>query len=390
MSGCLDTAAGQGVIRSVLGTVDCHAQVYSKAGYLALTGPGSWFPTALTVLLTIYVAVLGLRLILGAGSARLGDAPMIGLKIGFVLTLTLNWTAFQTLVFDLAMQAPIEVARAVARPAAESGSTLAASPLDGLQAAYDQITQDAEAYGKAAGPNPQVLQGGAAATAAELWKARDALFMSTAGLLAVTAIATGVLAAVGPVFIALFLFEATRGLFMGWVRALLASALAPMCVWISTAIMLVVIEPALGTLGQAREHGALDPDAGTVLTAMIYIFAVAQGALAIGASVIAGGLQLPIPQPARGLRTDARASAARGPDLTRAERLAEQLQVSAALRGASGQAADSVRTRVQATASSVRLDGRQAPVRPGAAAPIASGDPRRSGRFDRLSRGRRA
>jgi type IV secretion system protein VirB6 len=330
MSFCPGPSSDLGVIRSVLGTVDCHVRTYSEAGYLALTGPQSFFPAALTILLTIYVALLGLRLMFGIGQARLADAPVMAMKIGLILTLTLNWTTFQTLVFDLTAKAPLEVARIVAAPARASGSDLASNPLNGLQVAYDQLALDAAAFGKAAGPNPQVLRGGEAAAASGLWKAQTALFMSTAGLMAIASIAVGVLTTIGPIFIALFLFDQTRGLFAGWLRAIIAASLTPMLCWITTAVLLVVIDPWLSQLAQQREGGALDLQTATILSSVIFIFATAQAALTFGAVVIAGGFQFSLGRHAAAPAAAQAATAVAAESITRAERLAMQLQRSSA------------------------------------------------------------
>jgi len=100
---CPDPSSGLGVIRSVLGTVDCHVQTYSEAGYHALTGPQSFFPTALTALLTIYVALLGLRLMFGIGPTRLLEAPVIALKIGAILALTLLILGYPVNLLEMAL-----------------------------------------------------------------------------------------------------------------------------------------------------------------------------------------------------------------------------------------------------------------------------------------------
>ena len=107
-----------GVVRDILGAVDCNVQVYALAGYKALTAPGSLFPVALTTLLTIYVAVLGYRLMFAVGDVRLARAPVIALQVGAVLALTLNWGAFQALVFRFDSAAPMEIA-AMACPLAQ-------------------------------------------------------------------------------------------------------------------------------------------------------------------------------------------------------------------------------------------------------------------------------
>ncbi|HKP78087.1 MAG TPA: type IV secretion system protein, partial [Phenylobacterium sp.] len=136
MSACA-TLVDDGLIRGVLATVDCQTRVYAQGGYDALTSGSSVFQTALTALLTIYVALIGYRMLFAQGSTRLSDAPGIALKVGLILALVTSWSAFQTLVFDTAERAPVEIAGLIAGPMQEANNAgLAASPIDGLQAAY--------------------------------------------------------------------------------------------------------------------------------------------------------------------------------------------------------------------------------------------------------------
>lgn len=306
MSLCPVVPLDLGVVRGVLSTVDCHVRTYSQAGFLALTGPQSVFPTALNLMLVIYVAFIGYRMMFGLGGQRLSDTPVMAVKIGFILAMTLGWTTFQTLVFDLAMKAPLEVARIVAAPAVTSGARLAADPLTGLQSTYDQLTSAAAAFGERAGPNPKTLRGGDASAAEGLWAARTALFMSTVGIIAIATIGVGVLATIGPIFIALFLFETTRGLFTGWVRALLTAAFTPMVSWIALTIMLVLIDPWMTALARSRDAGNPDVQVANVLTAILFIFAAAQFALTAAAGVIVGGFEL-------ALRRGGRSASVAGP-----------------------------------------------------------------------------
>jgi type IV secretion system protein VirB6 len=109
--------AEDGVVRSLLLAVDCQSREFAQGGYLALSAPGSPFHAWLTAALVIYVAVLGYRMLFGIGETRFSDLPLTGLKIGAILALVTSWPLFQTLVFDVASKAPIEVARIVtARP----------------------------------------------------------------------------------------------------------------------------------------------------------------------------------------------------------------------------------------------------------------------------------
>jgi type IV secretion system protein VirB6 len=293
MSNACASLVNDGVIRGVLGAVDCQTRAFAEAGYSSLTGASSGFQVALTALLTIYVALVGYRMLFAQGGARLSDAPGIALKIGAILALVTSWATFQTLVFDLAAHAPAEIAAAVAAPLQANSGSLAADPVGGLQTAYDQLTQSAVAFGKQAGPNVKAYSSPAAAAAEALSAASGVLFMTTAGVIAAATLAIGVLTAVGPVFIALFLIPATRGLFVGWVRALAAAAFVPLLGWLVIVLMLSVLEPWLASLAQQRQAGALDAQTAMSAASLVFVFGAGQAALLIAAGVVAFGFRLP-------------------------------------------------------------------------------------------------
>ncbi|MCA3754774.1 MAG: type IV secretion system protein, partial [Phenylobacterium sp.] len=105
-----------GPIDGVLATIDCQTRVYAQGGYEALTQGSGLFGAALTLLLTIYVALIGWRLLVAPEGARLSEAPGVALRIGAILALVTNWSVFQTLVFDVADRAPVQIAAAVSAP----------------------------------------------------------------------------------------------------------------------------------------------------------------------------------------------------------------------------------------------------------------------------------
>ncbi len=328
MSGACAALVGDGVIRGVLGAVDCETRTFAEAGYSALTSASSGFQLALTALLTIYVALIGYRMLFAAGGAKLSDAPGIALKIGAILALVTSWATFQTLVFDLAARAPGEIAAIVAAPMQMDGSSLAADPVGGLQTAYEQLSQGAGVFGKIAGPTAKAYSSPAAAAAEALSAASGVLFMTTAGVISAATLAIGVLTAVGPVFIALFLIPATRGLFAGWVRALAAAAFVPLLAWLVAVLMLVVLEPWLVALAQERAAGT--PNAQTALSAaaLVFVFGAGQAALVISACVMAFGFRLR--RPAAVIQPPAPAASRDTPSApeaaSRAQRLAFDLQ----------------------------------------------------------------
>jgi type IV secretion system protein VirB6 len=361
MSAC-QAMVGDGVIRGVLATVDCQTRAYAEAGYSALTGGSGVFQAALTALLTIYVALIGYQLLFGRGEARLSDAPGIALKIGAILALVTSWATFQTLVFDVAHRAPLEIAAIVSGPLQGDSHALAAAPVDGLQVAYDELSQTAAAFGKAAGAAAKAYTSPQAQAAEAVSAAAVALFVMSAGTISAATLAIGVLTAIGPVFVALFLIPATRGLFVGWVRALAAAALTPLVGWLLIVLMLAVIEPWLVTLAQQRQDLMLDAQTAVSAAALIFVFAFAQAALVLGAAAVAFGFRLPAFSPARRGTPGATIPVAAAPlasEPSRAERLALDLRRDTA------QAA--VRARALQAAAAVAPGAR--PGQPAAAAP---------------------
>ncbi len=334
MSNACTTLVDDGVIRGVIATVDCQTRAYAEGGYLALTAGSSVFQTALTVLLTIYVALIGYRMLFAQGDTRLSDVPGIALRIGLILALVTSWSTFQTLVFDMADRAPVEIAAIASAPIqARNDSQLASRPVEGLQAAYEELTLTAAAYGRIAGPDAKSYSSPQAAAAEAVGLATGVLFLSSAGVISAAKLTIGVLTAVGPLFIILALIQATRGLFVGWVRALVAAALTTLVTWLLVVLMLSVLDPWLTTLQEQRRGQTMDPQTAISAAALVFVFGAGQAALTLGAIFMAMSFQLP------GLTRDraadgrssvgasTRADAPSGlPQPSRAERLAYELQ----------------------------------------------------------------
>ena len=334
MSNACTTLVDDGVIRGVIATVDCQTRAYAESGYLALTAGSSVFQAALTVLLTIYVALIGYRMLFAQGDTRLSDVPGIALRIGLILALVTSWSTFQTLVFDIADRAPVEIAAIASAPIqAQNSSPLAARPVEGLQAAYEELTLTAAAYGRVAGPDAKSYSSPQAAAAEAVGLATGVLFLSSAGVISASKLTIGVLTAVGPLFIILALIQATRGLFVGWVRALVAAALTTLVTWLLVVLMLSVLDPWLATLEEQRRGQTMDPQTAISAAALVFVFGAGQAALTLGAIFMAMSFQLP--GLTRDRAADGRASSGATPRAdapsglpqpTRAERLAYELQ----------------------------------------------------------------
>lgn len=253
MNGCAPLPPGSGFIHSVLGFLDCQAQILGARGWQALAAPGSTLSLMLMGFLTLFIAFFGYRLLLGHGpDVRTGVVAFV--KIGIVFALATSWGAYSTLVYDVVNRGPAELAAEIGTPSGLPGVRGdLVSRLDGADRAFLALAvlgegrppQNLDAN-QSAGTYNVPPQPYAASYAIGLSRM---LFLTSAiaGLGAVRLIA-GLLLAVGPFFIAFLLFENTRSLFEGWVRVLAGATLAALGISIALAVELALIEPWLSDL----------------------------------------------------------------------------------------------------------------------------------------------
>ncbi len=294
-------------VGSLVAWVDCRTLGLGEDAFRAL-GPGSPFGMALTGLLTIYVALIGYRLLLG-GAMTVREGMFAALKIGLVLALATQWPAWRVLVYDVATKTPEAAAAGFLRSSGLSngGSEMIAARVDGVSAALAQmVSASAEAKAKVApagsqspAPAPPPAPGtlpDAAATSVNA--AIGTLVASALAGLAGVRIVMGFLLAIGPLLLACLLFEASRGLFMGWLRAVAGTFFAALAVPAALALQLGIIEPQVralqALLAAAQPVGALPQQIhGTATVFALCLLAVLAAAASIGL-----GLAWPLRQPA--------------------------------------------------------------------------------------------
>lgn len=289
-----------GVAHGILASVGCNSHDMALTAYGALTGPGSFLPAALTTCLTLYVALLGFGLLTGSPALRLTQVSMTGLKIGAVVALTLNWSVFQTLVFNVAEQAPFEVGQIFTKDAARGPGAGSEDPLTRLEAIHQELTDSANSLmavqGQGGSGAPSPYQSGAnqpSAAAQSLFGLAAILILSTVGLIALAMVAQSILVALGPAFMLFFLFDATRGLFVGWVRALAGVIIAPITSWGGLMVCMATLEPWIDRLADERLAHDIKLETISMLVTFVAIFAAVQAVMALGAVVIAGAFHLP-------------------------------------------------------------------------------------------------
>jgi type IV secretion system protein VirB6 len=305
MAACPSIPPDDGFLRGVLDFVDCQAQSIGAEGYRALAAPGSTLSLVMLGLLTLFVALFGYRMLLGHVPG-MRDGVLALVKIGIVLALATGWTAYRTLIYDVAFHGPAEVAAEIGRPAGLPGAEGAlVARLDYADRAMLQLSElgpgDVTAASRmtpAAEPGqPPLPNSVGRITLGNDWqaleKARATFLTAAIASLAAVRLIAGLMLALGPFFIAFLLFEGTRGLFEGWLRVLAGAALGALGAGILLGVELAMLEPWLADLIARRMAGLGLPGVAVELYAVTLVFALALLAMLIAAARVAYGFRLP-------------------------------------------------------------------------------------------------
>lgn len=307
MDGCPAFDPNAPYVGAVIAYANCHALSLGETAFRAF-GAGTPFGIALTGLLTIFVALVGYRMLLGSVPS-LREGVLLALRLGIVLTLATQWPAYKALVFDVVTGAPGEfVAGGAGGEAADLSPASLAARIDRVNDALASLLappaapQPAQAPvpaqpGLVAAPAPTapVQQPGTLPIAAQFPVETAAVALTVSalgGLLSVTA-TMGLMLALGPLFILSLLFAWTRGLFLAWVRVLLGAMLGAVAVPLVLSLDLGIVERQVAVLvdlvGSNQPTGFLPLSiAATTLASAVVL-------LAVFAAVIraASGLRLP-------------------------------------------------------------------------------------------------
>ena len=321
MAGCPPLVPEAGFIRSMMAFVDCQAQTLGAGGYQALSSPGSTLALVLTGLMTLFIALYGYRLLLGHG-LDLRTAIVSVAKVGIVLALATSWPAYRTLVYDVALRGPAELAASVGGAAELPGAT--GGLIDRLDGA-DQAMVALAILGEGRPPIPVVNAdtnqvAAATQTAPQpypgfntyaIGASRMIFLVGATGGLAAVRLLAGLLLAIGPFFIAFLLFENTRSLFEGWLRALAGASLAALGTAVALSAELALIEPWLVDLLARRTADEWLPAMPIELLVVTTVFLFVILALLYGTARVAGAFRL---APLLRAGTDRIAEAVRGED----------------------------------------------------------------------------
>lgn len=273
-------------VGGVLALADCRALGLAQDGWRVLGqtgGDGAW----LTAALTIAVALIGCRLLLGQARGR--DGLMLALRIGVVLALTTQWPAWEAVAYRVGIEGPESLALSVigadgarygmaARFDGIAGDLDEALRVDGVQTAEDKVQ-----------PGGHVLSSEARGQVA--WASGWLTGAALAGLMA-PRLVIALLLGLAPLFVGALLLTGAQGLFVGWLRACVGAMLAAVAGAMVLGLELAVIGPQVAGL-----LGALGGDGANAIAERIAsgagLFAALLGAVALGVMRAAWAIRLP-------------------------------------------------------------------------------------------------
>jgi type IV secretion system protein VirB6 len=300
MAPCSETSAVLGLAIRIYDAVDCRAQTLGRSGFDALAG-SSLFAQCLSALMMIAVGLVGYRMILGQVPTT-RNAVLWVARIGVVLALTTGWAAYGTLFHRVAFDGPGEVT-ALLLPAAALGDPY--QLVGRVQAGYDAIAAAGQAASQndpseappapagvdpVAAPAVPPVGGDRSFRPLAFSAAGSVLLVMGLGSLLAARLASGLLLALGPLFVATLLLDATIGLFEGWLRALAVALLASIG---TTAMLSIELDVLAGEMARIRQHGAeVAADPTSVLT-IVALFGIVLMVVWLASLRAAGRIRLP-------------------------------------------------------------------------------------------------
>lgn len=264
--------AGSGIAAS-LTAVDCLASELSEQAFGRIFGTDGELAIALTILLTFYVAFLGISLMLGRSNLSVRAMVPKMMTLGLVLTFATSFAAFSAIFYNLFVWGPDQIT-GIITGSADSATVTFAQKLDVVFLAVQEASNGQE--------NIEMFS-----PAGMMWMGALLLLLGTVGLLVTARIGLALLLAVGPIFVVLALFNGTRGLFTGWFKGVVMLALAPIFAVIGGSIMLEMAVPILSNLLEAP--GQINPQAamGFFVVGAVH-FALMLMALKVSTTLVAG------------------------------------------------------------------------------------------------------
>ena len=268
--------------------LDCNAQMLGREGFLSLAQLGH-SGGLLTALVTISIALIGYRLLLG-DDVGLRNGAGWAFRVGVVLALLAGWSAFKVLFYDVAIAGPPELADRLLGAMGVPEANVA----ERIQAAYDTVRLGVALPEGYTAENAAALAG-QFAFQPPMPRTATAFLLASVGLVGATRLAVAFLLAVAPFPIMALLFTPAYGLFVGWLRALATAVFGTIAACLVTGLELLAVEAEIARLQNgigAANAAAADSQA---IVAIVLIFALCGIGLLLASARLSGAITAAMP-----------------------------------------------------------------------------------------------
>jgi type IV secretion system protein VirB6 len=233
---------------------------------------------AIVTLATVYVAVWGYLQLTG----RIEEPLVVGVRrlvmLAVVLGTALHLWLYDSVIVDTFYRAPAQLAAAIV-----------GAPVDPV-ATVDAIWNQGGAVAGYFWSSGGYLNVGYALAGCVVWALMGLLCVYTMFLIALSSIALAVLLALGPLFIALLLFDATRRFFEAWLAQLANYGLITILTVLVAALLLQIVQSYAAQTAALGDTIKTVDSLNMVLVAVI-VFLVMRQVMPIAAA-LAGGVSL--------------------------------------------------------------------------------------------------
>jgi type IV secretion system protein VirB6 len=255
---------GPSGIAEALRVVDCMSGEAASFAFSRMFGSDALLGQALTLALTLYIAFYAIGLLTGRTSLSVSSLTPRMMTLGIALTFATSWVAYQSVIWNILVGAPDQIASLLIGSQG-SATSLFADRLDMIFGVVAQAAALTEAN-TAALPQSTSLASGPDL----LWLSALLLLLGTVGVLLVARIALAAMLALGPIFIICGLFEGSRGLFEGWLKAAVLFALTPLLAVLIGGATIAMLSPMLDSLAAAGGQVPLRLTTTLFLAAAVY------------------------------------------------------------------------------------------------------------------------
>jgi type IV secretion system protein VirB6 len=239
---CPALPSGTGILTGLLAQVDCYTNNFIQTAYLSYFGNGTTFGHVLTGAMVLAVTFYGYAIWFGKANITIGDFGHLALKIGFIIALLAIWGNFSLLVVKVLKDAP----EAMGTGLMEAIGTTATTTI-GMTSAIDLFSSQMDTAFNSCMAQAGIFIGEPSMYVAALliWLAKYGVMVFLFAFMLVGKLGVSLLLAIAPLFIGMYLFSGTKGLFEGWLRTTIGLALVPLMMITSAAMLLSIIGGAV-------------------------------------------------------------------------------------------------------------------------------------------------